>query len=183
MTRSAHKRGFTLIEMLVTIGVIAVLAAITIPQLSRMKAQSVSAKCSGQLRQIGIAINLYAGDHQLRLPVMVPARESLDDFDPDLPPMDVALAEYLSDEAVFHCPGDHGPESLWKTTGTSYFWNSTLNGQPMGDVDFLGISKTEHGIPMISDKENFHQNVGDEVNILYADGHVDKQLQFVVDPN
>ena len=52
----------------------------------------------------------------------------------------------------------------------------------MGSLSFMGITKNQSGIPLISDKENFHHGVGSEVNILYADGHVVSELQFTVDP-
>jgi prepilin-type processing-associated H-X9-DG protein len=110
------------------------------------------------------------------LPKLVSARESIDQDDPAL---DTVLIDYVNGANFFHCPGDH--ERLWVKTGTSYFWNSTLNDQMIGNLDFLGLTKQEIGIPMVSDKENFHENIGDEVNILYADGHVQRELQFVVD--
>jgi prepilin-type processing-associated H-X9-DG protein len=37
------------------------------------------------------------------------------------------------------------------------------------------------GIPLVSDKENFHEDVGDGVNVLYGDGHVLREVQFVVE--
>ena len=57
-----------------------------------------------------------------------------------------------------------------------------MNGQAMGNMDFMGLTKNQSGIPLMSDKESFHKSVGDEVNILYADGHVVSELQFTVDP-
>ena len=121
-------------------------------------------------------MNLYANEHASRMPTMVAARESDEE---DEPALDTVLREYTTSEQVFQCPGDH--ERIWAETGTSYFWNSTLNNQLIGNLDFLGLIKQEVGIPMVSDKENFHESIGDEVNILYADGHVEKELQFIVD--
>ena len=57
------KRAFTLIELLVVIAVIALLAALLLPALSKTKASARRATCAGNVRQLGLGIFLYAGDH------------------------------------------------------------------------------------------------------------------------
>lgn len=172
---SPRRRGFTLMEVSVAIAIVMILAAIGIPAFDRMKDQARSAGCVQKLRHLGSCVNLYATDHGMKLPVMAAARH---DKSEEIPVLDTVLADYVSDETYFHCPADH--DRIWERTGTSYFWNSTLNGQHLGHLDFLGLTQNDVGIPMVADKENFHKNVGDEVNVLYADGHVLRQLQFVV---
>jgi prepilin-type N-terminal cleavage/methylation domain-containing protein/prepilin-type processing-associated H-X9-DG protein len=54
--------GFTMIELLVVIGIIGVLAALLLPALSRTRTQAHSAACKNNLRQIGMALTMYASD-------------------------------------------------------------------------------------------------------------------------
>ncbi len=169
-------RGFTLVEIFVTIAIIGAIAAITIPSVSRMKSSAMSTQCVAKLRDIGIGLNLYFAENGRKYPVLVSARESKGD---EVPTLDTALAEYVPDQFVFQCPADHA--GLFEETGSSYFWNSLINGQHLGNMDLLGLTGQESGIPVVSDKENFHRHVGDGVNVLYADGHVLRELQFVVD--
>ncbi len=62
------KTGFTLIELLVVTAIIAVLAALLLPVLSRAKAKSLRVVCANNLKQTAIGIHLYAGDNEDSLP-------------------------------------------------------------------------------------------------------------------
>jgi prepilin-type N-terminal cleavage/methylation domain-containing protein/prepilin-type processing-associated H-X9-DG protein len=59
--------GFTLVELLVVIAVIAILAALLLPALSRAKDQARTIECLNNLKQLHVAWHMYAGDHG-RLP-------------------------------------------------------------------------------------------------------------------
>ena len=95
-------RAFTLIELLVVVAVIGILAALLLPVLSRAKEAARSTACRNNLRQFGLAANLYAGD-ATRFPSMVewlyakgqPGVVSSGQIYP-----------YLKSKAVYLCPTD-----------------------------------------------------------------------------
>ena len=58
------KRGFTLVELLVVIGIIALLIAILLPALARARAQANAVKCATQMRGIGQSLMMYANLHK-----------------------------------------------------------------------------------------------------------------------
>ena len=172
--------AFTLIELLVVIAIIGVLAALLLPTFGRAKESARGTACLSNLRQIGIGLQLYVQENNNRMPHL--RDRSFDTNSPviPLPTADVALSNHVGNVRVFECPSDRMAHqaSLFAQTGSSYGWNSLLNGQ---DADHLTILTMDFGVthtPVMFDKESFHAARGPKkgVNYLYADGHIKNLL-------
>ncbi len=62
------KKGFTLIELLVVIAIIAVLMGVLMPALQTVKRQGYAVVCRSNMKQIGLAANMYAEDYKNKVP-------------------------------------------------------------------------------------------------------------------
>lgn len=165
-----HKNGFTLMELLITIAVIVVLSGITVPVTISMIEKSRQAKCLGNLREIGVGLQMYLDDNADRLPVLALGRPSKTSQEPVL---ETVLSGYVESEEVFHCPSD---KKEFKKSGCSYNWNITQNGRSMTELSFFGNDERPERIPLVSDKEAWHN---ENTNFLYADSSASKKVRFV----
>ncbi|MHC1762858.1 MAG: type II secretion system protein [Verrucomicrobiia bacterium] len=107
------RSGFTLIELLVVIAIIAILASLLLPALGRAKQLASAVYCLNQMRQIGLAVMLYADEHQDTFP-----RSQHSAFVHGEQPWGRAVASHLDGNAkdwtnllttVYQCPKDRRP--------------------------------------------------------------------------
>jgi len=165
--------AFTLMELLLVIALIATLAGLLLPALGRAREAGRATACLSNLRQAGIALQLYTQDHNNRLPFM---RDQSLTVTNELPGPDQVLSNYLGNVRVLRCPSDF--QRLFETTGSSYSWNNLLNGQNADRFTVLGLNFNPHQIPLMFDKDKFHAARGEKKaqNFLYADGHIKNLL-------
>lgn len=173
------RRAFTLVELLVVIAIIAILAGLLLPVLGRAKESARGAVCISNLRQVGVALQLYVDGNNQRMPILYDRAVVTDTNQPAtnaLPSVDVVMLGELGNTNVLRCPSDG--KGIFAATGSSYAWNFFLNGQPANQLSALGMKFDGHAIPVFYDKEKFHaaRGTGKEVNYLYADGHIKNLL-------
>ena len=122
---NSKERGFTLIEMMIVVAIIAILVTILVPNLMRARAQAQTAACEGNLKEIATALELYETDHDA-YPQSGNADASNTDLEPYLQqtPVDPAAGPgqpYTftvtndgtdTPSYVITCPGTHDPATL-----------------------------------------------------------------------
>src|SRR6188508_3224214 len=91
-------RGFTLIEILVVIAIIALLAAILFPVFSRARENARRAACMSNLKQIGLAIVQYTQDYDERLPMRCNPASNIS--------WRTFIFDYVKSTDVFRCPSN-----------------------------------------------------------------------------
>ncbi len=173
------RRGFTLIELLVVIAIIAVLAAILFPVFSRARAKARQASCLSNLKQLGLAFEMYTQDYDECLPgapngnggngmyggwVWYVSFPAIDPGDFDV--TRGALYPYVKNREIYICPDDR------RGGGCSYEMNGYLRFQSIAVIRspaeaLLLLEENDHGT---ANDGYFDLDAGDIVRYSHNDG-------------
>lgn len=173
-----RRGGFSLVELLVAIAIIAILASFLSPAIASAIERGRSTRCVGNLRQIGGAVQQYIADNEYRFP-------AIDTVPPSLPPeiekrgtaLEI-LGPYGVNESVLTCPTDAATAANIKTHGSSYLFSPVLQDEtPVGVSIYTrrGTFRVENigRLTVCSDFQPVHGGAGKlGMNVLKADGRV-----------
>ncbi len=165
------KRGFSLVELIVVIAVIAVLLSITVPVISKVRQMAYRMRCRTNLHGIAHGLRMFLDDNDNFMPdaCRMPSLKLN-----DKKPITHFLDEYVDNNDVYCCPADLNKE-YFKREGTSYEFNAMLAGKQVSKTFLVTKGKQkEKNIHVLNDYKPFHGEAGKPgaVNYLYADCHI-----------
>ena len=207
-SREPGGRGaFTLIELLVVVAIIAILAGLLLPALGRAKESARSTQCLSQMRQLGMAVRLYAEDNEDEFP-----RSQHSAFTHGQLTWGRAIASELGSdrlawtnlfESVYRCPGDRrttpwsyglnvyfelGPDDDYEGKPNTWRHVGSLSN-PAGTVVFAeNASSADHIMPNFWASAQDAVDVaarrhGQRANYTFADGHSEaREFRAIYDP-
>ena len=153
--RHTGRHGFTLIELLVVIAIISILAAILVPVFAQARAKAYQAQCSSNLRQIGLALAMYAQDNDEKLMSGHLRATPLPDSHTLYAGWAGPCYPYVKAPRLFRCPTDATPDGSFNGApayAITYFLNVELcaehapDGLPLSAISFPDrtVTVTEH---------------------------------------
>ncbi len=190
--------GFTLVELLVVISIIALLLSILMPSLSKARLMAQRTVCANNLKQIGLATRMYIDANRGKFCWANP--QYMVDIEPYFSKSTTVDTQKAS--PVFRCPADKlNPEGAFYSWGRhSYCVNIYFALESTEQAGYFKESNVKHpssvyyradmywswvGTNFFSNRERNEKNVyktmkddvkwhGNSVNMLYFDGHVGK---------
>lgn len=175
---SMQSRGFTLVELLVSLGIIAVLIGLILPALSGSMSSARSARCKANLRSLVLGLQAYRDDQRGIIPWATVIPPKIDDPQPFLalasyigvPLPEGVLGEEVARIEPYACPADrhlsvltgfsyvYGPSSFMQVTTETGRRSDTINILRLyTEPQYFGNNLIHpHGFPVFQDYLRFH---------------------------
>jgi prepilin-type N-terminal cleavage/methylation domain-containing protein/prepilin-type processing-associated H-X9-DG protein len=178
--RNTRLKGFTLVELLVVIGIIALLISVLLPALNSARASAASVACQSQLRQVGIGLQLYANAYNNWFPnytmagswdnaaeAMAEAKGPLD-WQLYLYPYVTKPEATGTNYGVWHCPSDqeYPPDGIYTYRNVkSYGGNTHLNDfYVSANFHYRKRNKVKRSVETITALDANYENYGAAIN-------------------
>jgi prepilin-type processing-associated H-X9-DG protein len=160
-----RRTAWTLVELLVVIGIIAVLIGLLIPAVQAVRARSARAACASNLHQLGIAMQMYLNNNSNRYPDAC----RLPSASPGVPTMVDKLGPYVENQArVFRCPMD---VTRFPVERLSYEYPAEFRAGLTLDI-LVAEGRDPEYVWMLYDFDSVHGSSSASRNFLFADFHV-----------
>jgi prepilin-type processing-associated H-X9-DG protein len=180
LSQPRRRIAFTLVELLVVLGIISLMAGLFMPTFSMMLLKAQSAKCSTNLRNIGAAVMMAAVDNNGQYPEInqnAGAASGVQVYPDGSGATNLigALGSYGVSTNSIQCPVDMGNSPCSFTLyGSSYEWNPVFDDEStVSTILYLNanthIPVNSSRVRLCTDFLPIHHN---KMNAVYGDGHV-----------
>ena len=162
------QKAFTLIELLVVVAIIAILAAMLLPALNRARESAKSSACIQNLKQIGLAWQMYVGDYEQWTTWANTAGNSQPEGCYDVFWYEF-LTPYTEGTEVFQCPG-YAKRRTWRFTGMTQSKGDTYSTDYQLNPWTIRITQGQlsgspEALVLVWDASDIYQNTHDPYRI------------------
>lgn len=176
--------AFTLIEMILAIGILVILASMLLPATQSTAAYARNAKCLANLRQIGVAANLCAQDKDNTYPyIEANPKDPVYSAEKNAKGILETLSPYGITQGTLKCPEDLAGPDCFSAYGSSYQWLNYADGERTWHVNVVtpegNVVYPPSSVRLAVDWLNVHfsnrkwgpNETSGRRNAVYADGH------------
>ncbi len=170
--KTTQKKAFTLIELLVVIAIIAILAAMLLPALAAAKKKAQKISCVNNIKQVGLAFKIWAGDNSDRYPNQVQrAAGGAQEYvtysttastllNPAM--VFMVMSNELSTPKVTYCPSDSYHQTTPTNFNTSYVGNFAAAQTVAGQASYFVNGNASDNDPQLIVSGDL--NIGNQAN-------------------